>query len=176
MASSNQYEFVTEWRVVGSPAEVARVLEDGTDLPRWWPEVYLGAVEVEPGEPRTRVGRVIALHTRGWLPYTLRWSFRIEENRLPEGFSIRAWGDFDGTGVWTLRDVGGGRTHVRFEWKIVAEKPLLKYLSFLMKPLFRANHEWAMRRGEESLVRELERRRATLATVARVHEVVERTV
>jgi hypothetical protein len=48
---------------------------------------------------------------------------------------------------------------VRFDWNIVAEKPLLKYLSFLMKPIFRANHEWAMRRGQESLAREIERRR-----------------
>jgi hypothetical protein len=28
-----------------------------------------------------------------------------------------------------------------------------------MKPIFRANHAWAMRRGQESLEREIERRR-----------------
>jgi hypothetical protein len=157
--AANRYSFTTHWHVPGSPVEVARILEDGCDLPRWWPEVYLSAVEIEPGDAKTRVGRVIALHTKGWLPYTLRWSFRIEENTLPRGFRIRAWGDFDGTGEWTLAPEGDG-THVRFDWHIAAEKPLLKYLSFLMKPIFRANHEWAMRRGEESLRRELERRRA----------------
>jgi hypothetical protein len=162
--ASNQYSFTTHWHVPATPAEVAAVLEDGTDLPRWWPSVYLEARELKPGDAQTGVGREIALHTRGWLPYTLRWSFRIVENRLPAGFAIEAWGDFDGRGVWTLeRENSGAGTHVRFDWNIAAEKPLLKYLSFLMKPIFRANHEWAMRRGEESLVRELARRRAASA-------------
>jgi hypothetical protein len=31
----------------------------------------------------------------------------------------------------------------------------LRYLSFLFKPFFSANHRWAMARGEESLRREL---------------------
>jgi hypothetical protein len=165
--ASNQYSFTTHWHVPAPPADVAAVLEDGTDLPRWWPDVYLEAKELKPGDPTTRVGREIALHTRGWLPYTLRWSFRIVENRLPAGFAIEAWGDFDGRGAWTLEsEHSGGGTHVRFDWNIVAEKPLLKYLSFLMKPIFRANHEWAMRRGEESLVRELARRQAAVAVRA----------
>ncbi len=60
--------------------------------------------------------------------------------------------------MWTFEPEDGG-THVRFDWNIVAEKPLLKYLSFLLKPIFRGNHAWAMRRGEESLAREIERRR-----------------
>jgi hypothetical protein len=47
-----------------------------------------------------------------------------------------------------------------FDWRLRAEKPLLKSLSFLLKPLFRWNHGWAMARGEEGLRRELIRRRA----------------
>lgn len=40
------------------------------------------------------------------------------------------------------------------------DKPLLRTLSFAFKPVFRANHRWAMQRGEESLRLELARRRA----------------
>ena len=47
-----------------------------------------------------------------------------------------------------------------FDWRLRAEKPLLKSLSFLLKPLFRWNRGWAMARGEEGLRRELIRRRA----------------
>lgn len=60
--------------------------------------------------------------------------------------------------MWTFAAEDGG-THVRFDWTIGADKPLLRYLSFVMKPIFRANHAWAMRRGEERLRREIERRR-----------------
>jgi hypothetical protein len=33
---------------------------------------------------------------------------------------------------------------------------------FILKPIFAANHRWAMARGEESLTRELLRRRSGL--------------
>lgn len=47
-----------------------------------------------------------------------------------------------------------------YDWRIEAEKPLLKRLSFILKPLFSMNHRWAMARGEESLKIELARRHA----------------
>jgi hypothetical protein len=37
---------------------------------------------------------------------------------------------------------------------------LLQRLSWLLKPVFSANHRWAMARGEESLRLELRRKRA----------------
>jgi hypothetical protein len=64
-----------------------------------------------------------------------------------------------GRGVWTISPAAEG-AEVVYDWRIRAEKPLLRSLSFLLKPLFSANHEWAMARGEESLRLELARRRA----------------
>ena len=94
-----------------------------------------------------------------WLPYTLRWQFRVTEvHPLDQsGFSLEATGDFVGRGVWTFsqRDA---YCDVVYDWRLSAEKPLLKYLSFVMKPLFAANHHWAMRKGLESLRLELRRR------------------
>jgi hypothetical protein len=68
--ASNDYHFVTYWRVEGSIEEVYRVLSDATDLVRWWPAVYLDVKELEPGK-KNGIGKVVSLHTRGWLPYTL---------------------------------------------------------------------------------------------------------
>jgi hypothetical protein len=47
-----------------------------------------------------------------------------------------------------------------YDWRIRADKPLLKALSFLLKPIFSANHRWAMSRGLDSLKLALARRRA----------------
>ena len=47
-----------------------------------------------------------------------------------------------------------------YDWTVVAEKGVLKRLSAVMKPIFSANHHWAMARGEESLRLELARRHA----------------
>jgi hypothetical protein len=47
---------------------------------------------------------------------------------------------------------------ILFDWRLDANKPLIRYLSFLLKPIFAANHRWAMARGEEGLRSELARR------------------
>lgn len=150
MAAANEYQFFTHWRVEASVDEVSDILEDAEGLARWWPSVYLEVHKLPDG--------VVDLYTKGWLPYRLRWRFRVTENRRPRGFSIEAWGDLVGRGEWTLTQ-DGAFANVDYDWRVRADKPLLRYLSFIFKPLFAANHRWAMARGEESLKRELLRRK-----------------
>lgn len=151
----NDYHFITRWQVEGTVSEVADILKATDELPRWWPSVYLGVKVLELGDERG-IGKVVSLHTKGWLPYTLRWQFRVTESRYPYGFSLEAWGDFNGRGIWTLEQ-DGQNVNITYDWKIRADKPLLKALSFLLRPIFSANHRWAMTRGEESLKIELSR-------------------
>jgi hypothetical protein len=154
----NEYQFVTHWRVPGRVEEVADILADTQELPRWWPAVYLEVKETKPGD-ENGLGKEVSLHTKGWLPYTLCWQFRVVESDYPHGFAIEAWGDFIGRGEWSLRQ-DGDWVDVTYDWRISAEKPLLRRFSFLLRPLFEANHRWAMARGEESLRLELVRRKA----------------
>lgn len=154
--ASNEYHFLTSWRVPGTCDEVSSILGEALDLPRWWPAVYLDVRELEPGD-ETGVGKVIALYTRGWLPYRLRWQFRVTEVARPHALALEAWGDFNGSGRWTFTQ-DGNFVDVTYDWRIRAEKPLLRRLSWLLKPAFAANHRWAMARGEESLLLELRRR------------------
>jgi Polyketide cyclase / dehydrase and lipid transport len=153
-----EYRFISRWKVLGSPDEVAAILRDGADLPRWWPAVYLAAEESAPGGA-DGVGRRVRLHTKGWLPYTLRWELTVTESRGAAGFSVSAAGDLAGEGRWIFTPVGAW-TLVEYDWRVRAEKPLLKILSPVFRPILAWNHRWAMRVGEESLRRELARRRA----------------
>jgi hypothetical protein len=155
--AGNEYHFITHWRVEGTVEEVYRLLSDATDLVRWWPAVYLKVRELEPGD-QNGIGKVMSLHTKGWLPYTLRWQYQVNEVNFPEGFAFDAHGDFVGRGVWNFNQ-DGSYVQMTFDWKIRADKPLLRYLSFLLKPTFSANHRWAMAQGEKSLRAELARRR-----------------
>ena len=154
----NGYEFVTRWRVEGTCGEVADILGDPVGLARWWPAVYLDVHEIDPPNA-DGLGRRVRLLTKGWLPYTLRWEFVVTESRYPYGFAIEASGDFVGRGVWTF--VQDDRfVDINYDWRIQAEKPLLKILSPVLRPLFATNHRWAMAQGEASLKLELLRRRA----------------
>ena len=109
--------------------------------------------------------RVIDLWTKGWLPYTLRWRFRVTESDPPRTFSLEAAGDFVGE--------ASGRSRRRIRRAVVTRSRassttggsarrsgLLKLLSPVMRPFFAANHRWAMAQGERSLRLELARRRA----------------
>jgi hypothetical protein len=156
--ATNEYHFITHWRVQGTVDEVSRIISDAPSLVRWWPSVYLDVQQLEPGDERG-LGKVVSLYTKGWLPYTLRWQFRVTEVN-PRGFTLQAWGDFEGRGIWTF-DQDDEWVNITYDWKILAEKPLLRNFSFIMKPLFSANHQWAMRRGKESLELELARSHAS---------------
>jgi hypothetical protein len=151
------YEFVTVWRVAGTVDEVRAVLSDPESLTRWWPSVYLAVVPVSEGAA-DGTGRVVDLYTKGWLPYTMRWALTITEPMTDSGFALAAAGDLNGTGRWTFTP-DGPEVEIRYEWRVSAAKPLLRRLSWLLRPVFSANHRWAMSRGEESLRLELRRRR-----------------
>jgi len=155
---SSQYHFITRWRVRGTAEEVFGILSQPVEYPRWWPSVYLMVRELAPGD-RDGEGRRVRLLTKGWLPYQLRWEASTTESRRPNRIAVRATGDFEGRGIWSIME-DGPFTDVTFDWKLAAEKPLLRYLSPLLRPAFEANHRWAMRQGLKSLELELARYRA----------------
>ena len=156
--ASNEYHFITTWRVKAALAEVNDLIGNAPDLARWWPAVYLQVKELQTGDAHG-LGKVVDLYTTGWLPYTLRWQFRVTESHYPYGFTLEAWGDFVGRGIWTF-EPDGENVNITYDWNIRADKPLLRYFSFIMKPIFSANHRWAMQKGLESLQLELARRHA----------------
>jgi uncharacterized protein YndB with AHSA1/START domain len=145
---TNHYHFITRWRFHASAEDVFAILSDPLEYPRWWPSVYLMVRAVGP--------RRVRLLTRGWLPYRLRWEAETTGTRPPERLAIRASGDFRGEGAWSLVQ-DGEYTDVTFEWQPTAEKPLLRYLSVILRPIFEANHRWAMEQGRRSLELELAR-------------------
>lgn len=151
------YHFITTWRVHASREEVYGLLEDVDSLAEWWPAVYLDVKVRDKGQPGG-IGKLVSLYTKGWLPYTLRWDFRVTATDFPNGFALRASGDFVGEGVWRFQQEGDTCV-VTYDWRISAEKPILKKLTWLLRSVFSANHEWAMRKGFESLELELRRRR-----------------
>ena len=155
----SEYHFVTRWRVVGTVDEVSDVLSRPEDLARWWPSVYLEVETLEPGD-EAGLGRTVRVRTRGFLPYTLSWQFRVVESRKPQGFTIDAVGDFVGQGVWTFEQ-SGAWVDITYDWRIRVEKAGIKQLSPVLKPIFSANHRWAMRQGEICLQAELARRRGS---------------
>jgi hypothetical protein len=136
---ANSYRFVEYWWIPGaSPEEVYEIISQARLLPEWWKGVYL---ESEPldGASEAYVGARARVKARGFLPYEL--NFILETTALQPGrlVEVRTVGDF--VGVWraTLSSEPGG-TRVDIDWRVVVEKPLIRSLSLLLKPLFAWNH------------------------------------
>lgn len=163
---SRDYHLKTQWYLPGSVEEVAAVLSEPTDLPRWWPEVYLEVERLHAGDAEG-LGEVVRVVSRGRLPFRLNWTYQVVEKRWPERARIEATGDLSGRGTWTLEPeagLGAARSSATFDWQVRADKPLLRLLTPVLKPLFAWNHDWAMAKGEVALARELARRRASAIT------------
>jgi hypothetical protein len=158
MAASNDYSFQTRWRIEATREEVFALIDDVAGYPRWWPAVWLKIDKVASGD-ENGVGATFQLLTKGWLPYLIRWQSRTTAKRFPERLALVAEGDFVGTGVWHFTQ-DGPFVDMVYDWNLRADKPLLRRLSFILKPIFSANHNWAMHKGLESLKLELARRRA----------------
>ena len=158
---ANEYQFLTEWRVAAPRPLLYDILREAEAYPRWWPDVYLRADLTSSGRS-DHVGDHVALHTKGWLPYTLHWTAIAEHYDAPRRIEIRAEGDFVGRGVWHLEEAGD-ETDITFDWRLRADKPLIRWFSPLLKPLFQWNHRWAMATGLTRLRQEAQRRLAATA-------------
>jgi uncharacterized protein YndB with AHSA1/START domain len=140
------YVFVDEWDVDAPATAVFDAIADARTYPGWWRPVYI-AVEAD-GPPA--VGRVSRQHFKGRLPYHLRTRSRITRLEPPHVIGADVDRDLRGRGLWTLTDVPGG-THVRFDWRVHADRPLLRALTPILRPALRWNHAWAIARAQEGL-------------------------
>jgi hypothetical protein len=121
------------------------VLATPINFPDWWQGVYLQATALDSA------ARHVAVLTKGWLPYKLRWTIETIRMEKPNLIEFKASGDFStDSSKWLLR-AEGSATRVTLDWNPKVEKPIVKLLSPVLKPVFEWNHHWAMNRGEKQL-------------------------
>jgi Polyketide cyclase / dehydrase and lipid transport len=167
----NEFSLGSVWRVKGTADEVAAILTDAPHFPSWWAEVYLGAKIISPGDD-DGIGRQVAVHSKGRLPYDLHWIATLVESDMPHRWRITASGDLTGWGEWRITE-NGPMVEARYDWHVTADKPILRLLSPLLAPVFAWNHRWAMAKGEAGLRRELVRRRAVAQQEMALHEMAQ---
>lgn len=151
-----QIELPTYWRVQGSVEDVYDVITHPLEFPRWWPQVYLDAKQLEPGDDRG-IGRIVQVKTKGRLPYTMTWRAQSVKSEKPTLLALRSEGDLQGEGVWHFKQVGSW-VEIFYDWKVIPNKKWMRLFASILVPIFRANHYWAMSQGEKCLAKELLRR------------------
>jgi uncharacterized protein YndB with AHSA1/START domain len=143
---ASEYVFIDEWDVDAPQERVFQALADSRTYPEWWTPTYK---QVESDGP-PEVGRTSRQRFKGNLPYTLSTESTITRMEPPKEFVVEVDGDLRGRGVWTLtpRD---GKVHVRFDWRVFADRPLIRRLTPILRPLFRWNHNVAIKAAMRGL-------------------------
>jgi uncharacterized protein YndB with AHSA1/START domain len=146
---ANDYVFVEEWFIPAAAEDVWTLIADGRLLPQWWRGVYL---EAEPlGEyTEPKVGQRLRAKARGFLPYRLNFIIETTELERPRVVAVRTHGDLTGSWRATLTQEEGG-TRVHTEERVSADKPALRFLSPILKPVFARNHYWTTPRAQAGM-------------------------
>jgi hypothetical protein len=154
------YVIVSHWRAPGEIRHVFDVLTDAPALSRWWPSAYTHVRELAKGDPKTGVGNLSEIVTRGFLPYDVNWRLEVIETDAPRLIRVKASGDLSGLGEWRLTQESA-EVALTYTWRVRVNKPWMQRVEFLLKPFFVINHKFVMRKGEAGLREELKRREMT---------------
>jgi uncharacterized protein YndB with AHSA1/START domain len=141
-----EYVFVDEWDVAAPQERVYEALADTRTYPRWWTPIYKQVDADGPPE----VGRASRQQFKAKLPYTLRTVSTIVRLEPPDRLEVDVDGDLRGHGIWTLTQRDGA-VHVRFDWHVHADRWIIRVLTPLLRPLFRWNHNVAIRAAMRGL-------------------------
>jgi hypothetical protein len=156
--ASNKYHFEDHWDVPFPIEDVWEVLSRSRDFPLWWQGVYLSVEPLNDSGNEPKVGARFAAVARGWLPYRLRFTLETIALQKPSLIVFKANGDFEtDASRWILTPKAGG-THVVLDWNPIVEKPVVKLLSPILKPIFRWNHHWTMVRGQRQIIEYMSKR------------------
>lgn len=156
-----EFSFVTEWRISAPLQAVCDAVSECKHWPSWWQGVE-EVREVDPGDA-TGLGSVRRFTWRGRLPYRLTFYVRVTRIVPLTELEGVASGEVEGIGRWRFFAEESGTTRVRYEWRVRTNRGWMNVLAPLARPVFKWNHDEAMRRGAEGMARWLNARLLSVA-------------
>jgi len=154
--ATNYYVFVDKFTAPCDVETAYQYIHRIEEYPRWWGKVYKKIVKLKDVPPDT-TGAKYRVTVGGFLPYTLTIENEITLVDRPHRIAFIAYGDLEGKGTWSFKPVAGG-TEITFEWRVAANKSIIRALSFILKPLFRANHVYCVKKANEGIRQDLQRK------------------
>ena len=122
------------------------------EWPQWWKGV-LSVEEIEK-EDANGLNGVKAYTWKSVLPYKLTFTMRLKEKLPMKMLKGIAFGELEGQGEWTFSEQNG-IIQIQYNWDVYTKKAWMNYLSFLLKPAFRYNHNVVMHWGAIGLAKKL---------------------
>lgn len=140
------YLFLDEWDVDAPQEAVFDALADTRTYPMWWRPTY---VEVKADGPPT-VGCAASHKFKATLPYTMSIVSTLVRLESPHTIEAMVDGDLRGRALWTL-SAANGKVHVRFDWRVYADRLPLRIFAPVLRPLTRWNHNEVIKHAMDGL-------------------------
>ncbi len=145
------------WNVNVPATDLSFVIDNPQKISQWWSAVFLQA-DVLGGDFYAQGGLKVKLRAKGILPLSFKFIARVFYNQSKQQLIVKTRGDFSGIGTINLVAVHNQKSQIHINWRTSVNNHLPYPLMLLFKPIFIANHHWAMRRGIQGLMTELELR------------------
>lgn len=152
---ANEYIFIDKFFAPCDVATAYEYISRINEYTRWWGNVYKKIKKLN-GIPDNHPGVQYAVTIGGFLPYRLTINNELTYIDKPYLIRFRASGDLEGRGAWYFNETEGG-TEITFDWRVTANKAAIRWFSFLLKPLFRANHHFCVKEAEKGIRFDLEK-------------------
>lgn len=148
-----RFVLTSRWRLDTSPEAVWQLLTDIEAWPAWWR--YVRRVRRIERSATSPVGDVAELVWGSALLYGIRLRVTTLAAERPTRLEGQSQGDLNGFGIWLLDAATDAGVDVTYRWEVVLERPWMRALSFLLRPVFEWNHFVIMRAGAAGMARRL---------------------
>ena len=149
----NDYSFMTRWQIAAPLSEVWNLIYESDDWPGWWKGVK--RVKIIRENDTNGINGVREYTWKSALPYKLSFQMKLVEKVDKKLLRGVAFGELEGDGTWHFEEENGV-TKVQYNWNVKTTKSWMNYFAFILKPLFKLNHDIVMRWGAEGLAKKLD--------------------
>jgi hypothetical protein len=147
-----RYLFITRWQIKAPVEPVWDAIYNSLEWPNWWRGV-VAAREIEKGDEKG-INGVREYTWKSVLPYKLRFTSKLLEREDYKCLHGIAFGELEGEGTWHFFEKDG-ITYLQYDWKVFTNKKWMNTFAFLLKPLFKYNHDVVMKWGAKGLSKKL---------------------
>ena len=148
----SKYKFITHWQIEAPLASVWDAIYNSMDWPNWWKGVN-SVVEIKKNDS-SGVNGVRHYVWKSVLPYQLAFDMKLIEKEDMVRLKGVAFGELDGMGEWHFQIIDGF-VDIIYNWEVITTKKWMNSLAFILKPLFKLNHNVVMHWGAEGLAKKV---------------------
>ena len=149
---NNYYKFITRWQIQAPVNDVWFAIYNSLEWPQWWKGVE--SVKMIQENNSFGINGIREYTWKSLLPYKLSFQMKLTEKEGYQFLKGIAFGELEGDGTWFFKEENG-ITNIQYNWNVKTNKSWMNFFAFILKPIFKLNHDVVMKWGAEGLAKKL---------------------